>query len=125
MTQNRSTTSSRTVTLAAALALGLGAGLAGCGEGAEAGGAEGLAIEVGADGYEPSQVEATAGEPLTLTFTRVTDEGCGQELVIPAHDVRRSLPLNEPVSVTITPEEAGELRFTCGMDMYDGAIVVR
>lgn len=82
-------------------------------------------IEVNASGYEPAQVQATAGQPLTLVFTRTTDEGCGQELVIPAHDVRRRLPLDEPVEVTITPTEAGELRFTCGMDMYDGAIVVR
>jgi len=82
-------------------------------------------IEVNASGYDPAQVQATAGQPLTLVFTRTTDEGCGQELAIPAHDIRRRLPLNEPVEVTITPAEAGELRFTCGMDMYDGAIVVR
>lgn len=82
-------------------------------------------ISVGASGYTPSEVEATAGEPLTLVFTRTTDQGCGQQLAIPAHRIERDLPLNEPVAVTITPTEAGRLRFTCGMDMYDGTIVVR
>ncbi|GAB5540429.1 MAG: cupredoxin domain-containing protein [Sandaracinaceae bacterium] len=99
--------------------------LSACG-GEEASSADGrVHIEVNASGYEPAQVQATAGQPLTLVFTRTTDEGCGQELAIPAHDIRRRLPLDEPVEVTITPTEAGELRFTCGMDMYDGAIVVR
>ncbi|HJL17979.1 MAG TPA: cupredoxin domain-containing protein [Sandaracinaceae bacterium LLY-WYZ-13_1] len=82
-------------------------------------------VTVHGSGYDPAEVQATAGEPLTLVFTRNTDEGCGQELVIASQDIRRELPLNEPVVVTFTPTEAGELRFTCGMDMYDGAIVVR
>lgn len=84
-----------------------------------------VAVEVGASGYEPSEIQATAGEPLTLVFTRVSDEGCGQELVIASQDIRRDLPLNEAVEVTFTPTAAGRLRFTCGMDMYDGAIVVQ
>ena len=103
-----------------ALALALGA----CG-GEASTPAGGIAIEVGSHGYEPARVEATAGEPLTLVFTRTTDEGCGQELVIASQDIRRNLPLDEAVEVTFTPEETGELRFTCGMDMYDGTIVVQ
>ena len=83
-----------------------------------------VAIEVGADGYEPSRVTTQAGEPVTLVFQRITEAGCGHELVIPSEDIRRELPLNEEVAVTLTPSEAGELRFTCGMDMFDGALVV-
>ncbi|MFK7988041.1 MAG: cupredoxin domain-containing protein [Sandaracinaceae bacterium] len=82
-------------------------------------------VEVGASGYEPGEIQATAGQPLTIEFTRVTDEGCGQELVIASQDIRRNLPLDEAVRVTFTPEESGRLRFTCGMDMYDGVIVVQ
>jgi len=101
--------------------------LAACGAEEEAAAPEPqrVAIEVGASGYDPAEIQATAGEPLTLVVTRVTDEGCGQVLAIPSHDIRRDLPLNEAVEVTLTPSEAGTLRFTCGMDMYDGAIVVR
>lgn len=82
------------------------------------------AIEVDARGYHPDRVEARAGEPLTLVFTRTTDEGCGQELVIADQGIERDLPLNEPVEVTFTPE-AGEVTFACGMDMYRGTVVVR
>lgn len=82
-------------------------------------------VEVTASGYSPSEVEAEAGQPLTLVFTRTSDEGCGRKVSIPSENITRDLPLNEPVAVTFTPREAGEIRFTCGMGMYDGKIVVR
>ncbi|GAB5547015.1 MAG: cupredoxin domain-containing protein [Sandaracinaceae bacterium] len=82
-------------------------------------------VTVNASGYEPSRVEVPAGSEVVLAFRRVTDEGCGQELVIASENIRRPLPLNETVEVTLTPQEAGEVRFTCGMGMYDGAIVVQ
>lgn len=107
------------------LALATSAALAACGTSSDAAPEpHRVAIQVGASGYDPAEVEATAGEPLTLVFTRTTEEGCGGTLVIPSQNVRRDLPLNEPVEVTFTPA-AGRLRFTCGMDMYDGAIVVQ
>jgi plastocyanin domain-containing protein len=84
-----------------------------------------VAVEVGSRGYDPSRVQATAGTPLTLVFTRTTDKGCGDELVIADHDIKRDLPLDEPVEVTFTPTETGEIKFTCGMGMYDGKVVVR
>lgn len=105
--------------------LALGLALLGCGQDAEPpAGARRVAIEVGPDGYDPSEIEAHVGEPLTLVVTRTSDEGCGEVLVIAAHDVERELPLDEPVEITITPARPGRLRFSCGMDMYDGAIVV-
>lgn len=84
-----------------------------------------VAVEVHARGYTPSEISATAGEPLRLVFTRTTDEGCGQQLVFPELNIRRDLPLDEAVAVDITVPQSGRLRFTCGMDMYRGAVVVR
>ncbi len=84
-----------------------------------------VAVTVSASGYEPSEIAARAGQPLTLVFTRTSDDGCGQRVVIPAEDIERDLPLNEAVEITLTPREPGTLRFTCGMDMYDGSIVVQ
>ncbi len=82
------------------------------------------AIEVDAHGYHPDRVEARAGEPVTLVFTRTTEEGCGDELVIESEGIRRELPVGEAVEVTFTPE-AGEVSFACGMNMYRGTVVVR
>lgn len=83
-----------------------------------------IPIEVGSSSYNPAEVTARVGEAITLVVTRTSEQGCGDVLVIPSENVRRDLPLNEAVEVTLTPTAAGTLRFTCGMDMFDGAIVV-
>jgi plastocyanin domain-containing protein len=84
-----------------------------------------LAITVKARGYEPAEVSAAGGQPVRLVFTRTTDEGCGQQLVFPDMDIRRDLPLNEPVAVDITMPASGRVAFTCGMAMYEGAVVAQ
>ncbi|UJR78632.1 cupredoxin domain-containing protein [Sandaracinus amylolyticus] len=84
-----------------------------------------ITVRVGAEGYEPAEVTAAAGAPVRLVFTRTTDEGCGQQLVFPSLDIRRDLPLNEPVAVDLTMPAEGRVRFTCGMDMYDGTLVAQ
>ena len=86
--------------------------------------AQRVEITVGASTYDPAEIHATAGTPLTLVFTRNTEDGCGTEVVIPSQNIREALPLNQAVEVSFTPTEAGNLRFSCGMDMFEGSIVV-
>lgn len=81
-------------------------------------------VTVDATGYTPSRINAKAREKVRLVFTRKTDEGCGQQLVVPALDVRKDLPLDTPVSVDVQMPPNGEVAFTCGMTMYEGAVVV-
>jgi plastocyanin domain-containing protein len=80
-------------------------------------------VMVDADGYHPSTVSVHAGQPTTIVFTRTTDEGCGQQVVFPTLNVRRDLPLNQPVEVQVTPTAAAPIAFTCGMGMMRGTIV--
>jgi plastocyanin domain-containing protein len=88
-------------------------------------GADGrVEVTVGADGYHPSTVRTTPGRPVTLVFTRTTEESCGQQVVFPSLEIRRDLPLRQPVEVTVTPT-AGTLAFTCGMGMLRGAVVAQ
>ncbi len=82
------------------------------------------AIEVTATGYTPSELRLPASSPVRLVFTRTSDEGCGQELAIPGREITRALPLGQPVAIDLTTPPTGRLRFTCGMGMYEGAIVV-
>lgn len=84
-----------------------------------------FAVRVVADGYEPSEIRAPAGQPVRLVFTRTTDEGCGQQLVFPELNIRRDLPLDEAVAVDFTMPQSGSIRFTCGMDMYQGSVVAQ
>jgi plastocyanin domain-containing protein len=83
-----------------------------------------LEVEVNAMGYDPSELRAAAGSAVRLVFTRTSDEGCGQELVIPSLGIHRDLPLDEPVAIDLTMPASGRVAFTCGMDMYRGALVV-
>lgn len=81
-------------------------------------------ITVVDSGYEPAQVKAQVGKPLTLVFTRKSESHCGEEVVFPAQNIKRTLPLNEPVEITFTPEATGTIGFACGMDMYKGSVLV-
>lgn len=82
-----------------------------------------IAIAVGPKGYEPSEVKAAAGKPVRLSFTRTSDEGCGQKLVIPSEKVEKDLPLGQAVAVDLTMPASGKIGFTCGMGMLKGAVV--
>lgn len=48
-----------------------------------------------------------------------------EEVVFPALNIRRTLPLNEPVVIEFTPPKAGDIAFACGMDMFQGIVVVQ
>jgi plastocyanin domain-containing protein len=63
--------------------------------------------------------------PAQITFIRKVEETCGRDVVIPAYGVNRPLPLNTPVVIQFTPKKSGRFKFTCGMDMLRGALVVR
>jgi cobalt-zinc-cadmium efflux system membrane fusion protein len=80
-------------------------------------------ISLGEKGYDPSRLTLRAGVPVRLTFIRTTDKTCGTEITFPSLGLKRPLPLNEPVAIEFTPT-AGELAFTCGMNMLKGTIVV-
>ena len=80
-------------------------------------------IEVGASGYTPAELHAPPSTPIHVGFLRSSDEGCGGELVIPSMSLHRTLPLNERVWIDVTTPASGRLAFTCGMGMYQGAIV--
>ena len=84
-------------------------------------------IKVTDAGFEPREVKARKGEALTLVFTRVTDRTCITAVDIPAEKVANlELPLNKPVSVTVTPRKAGVEAFHCtAMAMGDGKIHVQ
>lgn len=90
---------------------------------ASAGGRAEIAIKVDAVGYHPAEARAKAGQPVRLVFTRTTDDGCGQELLVPSAGIKKDLPLNQPVPIDLTMPASGKLAFSCGMDMYRGSIV--
>jgi len=82
-------------------------------------------ILVNSEGYRPLAIRLQRGVPARLTFIRKNADSCGTEILIPAYNIDKSLPLNIPVVVQLTPNRSGRFKFTCGMNMFRGAIVVR
>lgn len=90
---------------------------------ASAGGTQEVTIGV-RGGYEPSQVRVRAGAPVRLVFDRQETSGCSEEVVIPDFGIRRFLPAFQKTAVEITPRQAGNHEFTCGMGMLRGRLIV-
>lgn len=82
-------------------------------------------ISVTASGYEPARVEVPKNKPVELWFTRSGEPNCGSQVVIPALNLKRDLPLGGSALIELPPQPSGELRFNCGMNMLRGMIVVR
>ena len=82
-------------------------------------------VAVTKDGFTPSSFTVHKNIPMRLTFVRKVEVTCATDVVIPDYDIKRELPLNEPVVIEFTPEKAGTISFACGMNMQRGKIVVK
>lgn len=93
--------------------------------GADSADVQAATIAVTESGFEPDRVSVRAGVPARLTFIRTTDKTCATEVVFPSLDLKRAMPLNQPVVVAIKPSKIGDVAFLCGMKMLKGAVVVQ
>lgn len=83
-------------------------------------------IEMTVNGnYDPNVIEAKAGVPLTFKIDHPSPGGCDQYLVFPDFGVSQELPPNGKTEITITPDKPGTYRFTCGMGMLNGTLIVQ
>ncbi|MBI4470996.1 MAG: cupredoxin domain-containing protein [Acidobacteria bacterium] len=92
--------------------------------GSDEGDVQSATVELTERGYDPKSLRLKRGIPVRLTFIRKTDDTCGMEVVIPEWNLKRDLPLNEPVVLEFRPDKSGEFSFACGMGMLHGSIVV-
>ena len=82
-------------------------------------------ITVSKRGFSPSSINVEEGFPVTLIFKRKDKQGCGNKVVFKSLGITRNLPVGKPVTIKFTPEQSGNIAFTCGMGMYKGKIVVQ
>ncbi len=75
--------------------------------------------------YTPARIEVTKGQRVTLRFLRRDASPCAEKVLFDDFSIGRDLPLNQPVEVSVTPDQTGEFDFTCQMKMYRGTLVVR
>ena len=76
-------------------------------------------------GYEPTTLRLRRGVPAQVTFIRKVSATCGTQIVLPDYDIKRALPLDDPVLVKFTPKRSGTFAFTCGMGMLRGSLIVQ
>lgn len=76
-------------------------------------------------GYSPEVISIPVGKTTKINFLRTDPTDCLEEVVLGDFKIKKQLPLNQKVSIEITPQRKGEFVFACGMNMYHGKIVVR
>ena len=75
-------------------------------------------------GYRPATIAIPVGKTSTITLTRKDPNSCLEEIVMPEFKIKKFLPLNEKVTVELSPTKAGTYGIHCGMNMFHGKIVV-
>lgn len=83
-----------------------------------------IAMAVTDEGFVPANVTLKANEPVKLVVTRKTDETCATAILIDGTDIKKELPLNQPVEVAWTPTKPGKVKFGCAMDMMIGGVLL-
>ena len=76
-------------------------------------------------GYSPEVISIPRGKTTKINFLRTDPTDCLSDVVLADFKIKRELPLNQKVSIEITPQRSGEYKFSCGMNMYHGKIVVK
>lgn len=76
-------------------------------------------------GYTPEAITILKGKVTTLNFVRKDPSACLEEVVIGDLKIRKFLPLNKKVSIDVKPENAGEIPFSCGMNIFHGKLIVK
>jgi len=75
-------------------------------------------------GYTPDTIVVRAGQAVRLQFYRDEIADCSDRVVLEDFGIDAALPAFQTTTVEFTPEQAGEFRFRCGMNMLKGLLVV-
>lgn len=76
-------------------------------------------------GYSPSTVVLKKGVPATLNFDMKDSTACLSHVVFDKLGVDRDLTKQAQTSIEIPTDQAGEIDFACGMNMFHGKVVVK
>lgn len=76
-------------------------------------------------GYTPNTITLKKGMPADLVFLRKDPSGCLEEVVFPDFGISKKLPLNKAEKISLIPEQTGEFKYACGMNMFFGKVIVK
>lgn len=87
---------------------------------------QGSSINIKVDaGYSPATFIIKKDTPVTLNIKRTDSSDCLEEIILPGWGIRKHLPLNKEISISLSPQKEGEYPFHCGMNMFHGKIIVK
>lgn len=76
-------------------------------------------------GYTPSVVQLQKDIPAELVFVRKDPSACFEEVVLPDFGTSTHLPVNKPYTISVNPDTPGEYKYSCGMHMFFGKVIVK
>ena len=74
-------------------------------------------------GYDNPTVNVKAGVPVKFDFSADPNAGCGRQIIIDNVGVNLVSRNGETESATFTPQNPGQYKFHCGMNMFRGVLV--
>lgn len=75
-------------------------------------------------GYTPNSIQIPKGKTTKISFIRRDPSACLEEVVLSDFKIRKFLPINQKITIALSPEKSGEYSFSCGMNMFKGKIIV-
>lgn len=75
-------------------------------------------------GYKPDVIHLKQDIPAKIKFKTGQNIGCLNELVFKELDQKYELEKSAVKVIDIPTDQAGELNFACGMDMFHGKVVI-
>lgn len=76
-------------------------------------------------GYSPQTVVLKKGVPATIDFDLKDSTACLSHVVFDQLGIDRDLAKDGHAKIEIPTDQAGDLNFACGMDMFHGKVVVK
>lgn len=81
-------------------------------------------ISITSRGYYPNYIKVKRGSLVTITLKSQDAYSCASAFRIPAWGISRNLQPNDTETITYTPNQVGQVIFSCSMGMYRGVIDV-
>jgi plastocyanin domain-containing protein len=74
--------------------------------------------------YSPAHIQVKQGDKIRLRFIREDPSPCAAKVIFNSLGKTLELPVNQSADIELQLKDAGEIDFTCEMQMYRGKLIV-
>ncbi|KKQ76779.1 MAG: hypothetical protein UT61_C0011G0010 [Candidatus Woesebacteria bacterium GW2011_GWA1_39_8] len=76
-------------------------------------------------GYTPEVISIPKNKTTKINFIRKDSNSCLEEVILGDFKIKKYLPMDQKVTIELTPKKTGEFTYSCAMNMYHGKIIVK